>query len=171
MITRIDWRASWISVFVVLVIGFVTGLLINMATSLWIQRSSSSASELATTLAVASYGVACVMGVVYGAAIGALYAWLAGRRKALDASDAVVGAAASVIVFIVISGGINACWSSTSTLMALQQAGAQLSPETAGSTLFGILLSTVLRSFLELVIGLVVAVAAALGVARLARPA
>lgn len=169
MITRIDWRATWTTVVVVLVLGFVVGLIVNTATTLYLQRASSSATELAMLLGAVGYGLACVLGLIYGVVAGGLYAWLAGRRKPLDTSDAVVGAAVTVALFVVIAAGVNLCWSSTALVLQLQQAGAVLDNQGAATALISILVTTLMRGGIQLVVGLIAGPLTALGTARLTR--
>lgn len=174
MITRMDWRSSAIAVVIVLVVGLIFGLILGMVTSSvmvsWSQQGLS-ATEIGGRMMLFGYSTSCVLGFVYGAAVGGLYAWLAGRRKALESSDAIVGAGVSIVLFIVISGLINTCWSSTSVLMALQNSGSQIDLQGAGGALFSVLLSTVFRSGLELVVSLIAGIPTALGVVRMTRRA
>lgn len=169
MITRVDWRASGISVAVVIGVGFVVGLVVNGLVAVWLRGASTS--DVATTLVVFNLASACVLGLIYGALIGGLYVWQAGRRKPLDTSEALVGVAISVVIYMVIVSVINVCWSSTAMLMSLQSTSTRLDLADAGTLFFNIVTSGLVRGFVELVAALIAGIPTALVVERQRRGA
>jgi hypothetical protein len=169
MISRVDWGAVGLAVFVVSVVGFVVGPVLNLLTPLLIQQRS--ASEVAAVLAVFNLVSSCGLGLLYGAMLAAGYVWWAGRRGALEPSDAAVGAAISVLVFVLVTTLLGGCWSASAMMLSLQQSGVQTSLEEAAQVFGSVLFGAVLSGGIKLVAALIAALPTALLVARWRRPA
>ncbi len=168
MVLRIDWRSVAIAVVAMLVVGFVVGALINMVTTSMLMtyaRENSVASAGAFMLGVNSV-VACLQGLIYGAVIGAAYAWLASRRESLEAGDALVGAAITALAYLVLATILGLCTTTMGMAWTYQAEGIQVDPENLGSLAFGILSGVLLHTVIEGIALLIAALPTAMLVAR-----
>lgn len=168
MVSRIDWRSVAIAVVAMLVMGFVVGALINMVTTSMLMaytRENSVASAGAFMLGVNSV-VACLQGLIYGAVIGAAYAWLASRRESLEAGDAMVGAATTALAYLVLATILGLCATTMSMAWTYQAEGIRVDPGELGSLAFGILSGVLLHAVIEGIALLIAALPTAMLVAR-----
>ncbi len=165
----IKWRAVTIVVGVTLVVGWILSVPFSLVFNAFVSQAATarSASDLAGLMLAVNLGLACVWGLILGAAIAAAYVRLASRGTTLAGGEAVTGALVSLGLYLIVGGAIGLCVSATGTLLSLQQTGINLDVSGAGQVFGALLVSSILQGLVRLVAGALAAIPTAVVVSRL----